>query len=92
IISNSHTARRGKETIPCPFYKQIDGFSFLLVEHTARRDGENSETDTWLVFAKDCKYISEEDHHRLTNECNEVGAMFGSMIKNPTSFLLKSKE
>ncbi len=55
-------------------------------------DGENSETDTWLDFAKDCKYISEEDHHRLTNECKEVGAMLGSMIKNPTSFLFKSKE
>jgi len=55
-------------------------------------DGENSETDTWLDFAKDCKYISNEDHHRLTNECKEVGAMIGSMIKNPNSFLLKSKE
>ena len=52
-------------------------------------DGENSETDTWLDFAKDCKYISDEDHHRMTNECNEVGAMLGSMIKNPTPFLIK---
>ena len=52
-------------------------------------DGENSETDTWLDFAKDCKYISDEDHHRMTNECREVGAMLGSMIKNPTPFLLK---
>jgi four helix bundle protein len=52
-------------------------------------DGENSETDTWLDFAKDCKYISDEDHHRMTNECREVGAMLGSMIKNPTPFLIK---
>ena len=50
-------------------------------------DGENSETDTLLDFAKDCKYISDEDHHRMTNECREVGAMLGSMIKNPTPFL-----
>ncbi len=52
-------------------------------------DGENSETDTWLDFAKDCKYISDVDHHRMTNECGEVGAMLGSMIKNPTPFLIK---
>ena len=31
-------------------------------------DGENSETDTWLDFARDCKYISIEDHGRLTTE------------------------
>jgi len=31
-------------------------------------DGENSETDTWPDFAKDCGYISNEDHDRLTVE------------------------
>ena len=31
-------------------------------------DGENSETDTWLDFARDCKYISIEDHGRLTTK------------------------
>jgi len=25
-------------------------------------DGENSETDTWLDYAKDCHYISSEQH------------------------------
>ncbi|MCF8095927.1 MAG: four helix bundle protein, partial [Desulfobacteraceae bacterium] len=25
-------------------------------------DAENSETDTWLDFARDCNYISDEDH------------------------------
>jgi len=55
-------------------------------------DGENSETDTWLDFAKECKYIKPEDHYHLTNECKVVGAMLGSMLNNPTSFLLKSKE
>lgn len=54
-------------------------------------DGENSETDTWLDFAKDCKYISDEDHHRLTNECKEVGAMLGTMLNNPIPFLIKDR-
>jgi four helix bundle protein len=52
-------------------------------------DGENSETDTWLDFAKDCGYISNEDHVRLSSKCKEVGAMLGSMLKDPSPFLLR---
>jgi len=55
-------------------------------------DGENSETDTWLDFARDCKYLSIEDHARLTTECKEVGAMLGAMIKKPEQFLIKHIE
>jgi four helix bundle protein len=53
----------------------------------ADSDGENSETDTWIDFAKDCGYVSPGDHARLTAECKEVGAMLGAMIKNPAPFL-----
>ena len=52
-------------------------------------DGENSETDTWLDFAKDCQYLSEEKRRYLVEECQTVGSMLGSMIKNPTPFLIK---
>ena len=52
-------------------------------------DGENSETDTWLDFAKDCGYLSTSDHKRLTEECREVGAMLGAMLKNPSQFLIR---
>ena len=54
-------------------------------------DGENSETDTWLDFARDCEYLSVEDHRRLTSECQEVGAMLGSMLNNPSPFLIKQR-
>jgi four helix bundle protein len=50
-------------------------------------DGENSETDTSLDFARDCNYISAEDHGNLTARCAEVGRMLGSMIRNPAPFL-----
>ena len=50
-------------------------------------DGENSETDSSLDFAKDCKYISLEQHRELTSLCAEIGKMLGSMISNPSSFL-----
>jgi four helix bundle protein len=54
-------------------------------------DGENSETDTWLDYARDCGYITKEKHIELTREVIEVGKMLGSMLNNPVPFLLKPK-
>lgn len=53
-------------------------------------DGENSETDTSLTFAKDCGYISPAEHAELIAQCEEVGRMLGSMIRNPQPFLTTS--
>ncbi len=52
-------------------------------------DGENSETDTWLDFAKDCRYLEEKDHERMLAECIQIGAMLGSMMRNPSTCLAK---
>jgi four helix bundle protein len=52
-------------------------------------DGEANETDTSLDFAKDCSYITEPQHHRLTELNREIGRMLGSMINNPDPFLIK---
>jgi len=51
-------------------------------------DGENSETDSSLDFAKDCGYITVEQHIELTSLCHEIGKMLGSMIRNPVPFLI----
>jgi four helix bundle protein len=51
-------------------------------------DGENGETDTSLDYAKDCGYITAEEHAELAAECCEIGKMLGGMIRNPTPFLL----
>jgi four helix bundle protein len=51
-------------------------------------DGENGETGTSLDFARDCGYITAQEHAELSAECCEVGKMLGSMILNPTPFLL----
>src|SRR5438552_2025562 len=53
-------------------------------------DGENGETETWLDFASDCGYLSERDHALFTEKYREIGAMLGSIIKDPSSFILKS--
>lgn len=54
-------------------------------------DGENSETDTWLDFARDCGYVTPDDHQRLTADCRRVGEMLGALLKNPTPFLFQPK-
>jgi four helix bundle protein len=58
-----------------------------LISKLTDCDGENSETNTWLDYAKDCDYISDEQHEYLTNEIQTVGRMLGKMLKDPTLFL-----
>jgi len=52
-------------------------------------DGENSETATWLDFARDCGYLVPTDYTRLADLCREVGSMLGAMLLEPSPFLLK---
>jgi four helix bundle protein len=52
-------------------------------------DGEINETDTSLDFAKDCGFITPEEHVRPVALCSEVRRLLGSMLTNPTPFLLR---
>lgn len=52
-------------------------------------DGECSETQIWLDFARDCKYIDEITRNKLYKDYEEVGRMLGSMADNPEKFLPK---
>jgi len=54
-------------------------------------DGENSETDSSLDFAKDCEYIQAEQYEQLTAVCRQIGKMLGSMINNPGPFLISDR-
>jgi four helix bundle protein len=54
-------------------------------------DGENSETDSSIDFAKDCGYLTNEQHERLTDLCQQIGKMLGSMINNPGPFLINDR-
>ena len=51
-------------------------------------DGENNETDSSLDFARDCGYISSEQHKELVGICAEIGRMLGGMMKKSDSFVL----
>lgn len=51
-------------------------------------DGENSETETSLDFARDCGYITTQEHTEMTALNHEIGRMLGALIMNPEKFLL----
>ena len=51
---------------------------------------ENSETQVWLDFSKDCGYITTEEYNNLTNKNDEVGKLIWYMINNPNKFISSS--
>jgi four helix bundle protein len=54
-------------------------------------DGESNETDTSLDFARDCGYITVTEYDDLAAQNRSVGRMLGSMIKDPSGFLISER-
>jgi four helix bundle protein len=50
-------------------------------------ESENLETEIWLDFAKECKYISEEKYNQMIALNTEVGKLIWYMIQNPEKFM-----
>jgi four helix bundle protein len=50
-------------------------------------DAENTETEIWIKFSFDCKYIDEGTFSNLESRSSEVGRMIGYMINNPEKYL-----
>ena len=55
-------------------------------------DGENSESQVWLDFAKACNYITDDVHNQLTERSEEVGRLINYMINNPGKFGVKENK
>lgn len=51
-----------------------------FVSKLSDADGEQIETRHWLTEAADIGYRSPEKHPELTNLCESIGRMLGSMI------------
>jgi four helix bundle protein len=54
-------------------------------------DAENAETQTWIIFAEACNYISEDQKSKTLNESEEVGKLLNFMINNPIKFGVTQK-
>lgn len=59
----------------------------MFVNKLSDSDGEATETQVWLDFARDCGYLSNENYERLIDQYEEVGRMLGSMMATPEKFL-----
>jgi len=49
-------------------------------------DMENTETQIWMDFALDCKYISNEEHVEFKKRSQSIGRILNYMIQNPQKF------
>ena len=58
-----------------------------FISKTSDADMENSETQVWLDFTFECKYIDKISYDDLSSRSNEIGRMLNHMIENPKSYL-----
>ncbi len=58
----------------------------MFVSKLADADGEATESQVWLDFAKDFGYMSPERHKHLTTNYEELGKMIGGMMAHPEKF------
>ena len=58
----------------------------MFVNKFADSDSEGAETQVWLDFAKDCRYLDHKRYNDLTNGYQEVGRMLGGMMQNSEKF------
>lgn len=58
----------------------------MFVNKLSDSDGEATETQVWLEFAKDCGYLPADVCQKLLREYEEVGRMLGGMMLHPEKF------
>jgi four helix bundle protein len=57
-----------------------------FVSKLSDADMENTETQTWLNFSKDCNYLTLEDFNEFLQLSEKVGRILGHMIRHPAKF------
>ena len=53
--------------------------------------GEEFETEDWLDYSRDCRYIADSEHEHMISEYDEVRKMLISMINNPEKWCLNQE-
>jgi four helix bundle protein len=59
----------------------------MFVSKLADADGETTETQVWLDFARDCSYLPASRHAELFEGYEEIGKMLGAMMSMPEKFM-----
>jgi four helix bundle protein len=80
--------RRSSRSIPAniaeAWKKRI--YPKLFVSKLIDCAGEAGETEVWLDFAVDSKYLSVDRHNYFSNGYDEINRMLNSMINSPEKF------
>ncbi len=61
-------------------------YAKMFVSKLIDCNGEASETEVWLDFSKDLKYITEEKYLYFIERYEEINKMLFSMINTPEKF------
>ena len=54
-------------------------------------DSENSETQVWLLFSKECGYINSDTFELLYSQSREVGKLLTYMMDHAEKFIIADK-
>ena len=60
-----------------------------FISKLADADGEQLETQHWVLVSIDSGYINLATANRLCDECEEIGKMLGGMMQKADSFCRK---
>jgi four helix bundle protein len=60
-----------------------------FVSKLSDADAELAETRHWLLTARACDYISQEEHDYLQSAAASVGRLLGGMIHSPTRWRIR---
>jgi len=55
-------------------------------------EGEAAETQVWLEFSFNCKYIDEKIYKILFDRYDHIIAMLVTMIRNPSKWTFESSK
>jgi len=58
----------------------------MFLSKLADADGEATETQVWLDFARDCEYLAPNRQAELQKGYEEIGRMLGKMMSMPEKF------
>ncbi|TDE13913.1 four helix bundle protein [Dyadobacter psychrotolerans] len=54
-------------------------------------DSENSETQVWLLFSKECDCINSDTFNLLYSQSREVGKLLTYMMDHPEKFIIPDR-
>ena len=79
---------RSSRSIPANI---AEGFGRKIYENEFKKHlvyamGSLEETKVWLLFSKDCKYISSEEYESLSKKHDELGAKLYKLYQNWKTF------